>query len=545
MIVVNAQETKEPSGLSQLLLGKKGAENSQFSKFLKAFDLNTVVENEDFNLETALEKIITPKEGAHKTIDSNLIVTESKNTKIPVSEKIVISNHQDTKTLLKETTLLHLLQGESIETSEVTPIKTALLEDSESQFLHPKMINMLEPKDIKLVVNAAKNYLKEQIDVIIKEQNIDVKSMPQTLKGLSDMAKKLGVNLEKITLDHIALPKIQEQTKTLKEPLPLLDMKKQEIPTQVASIRTAFIPKESLEVKKQEPLQKALHVKNTETIKTEPLAVNTKTEALHVRNTETIKIDSLAIKSTDNIKTEPLHVKSNDILKTEPVYVKTTSDKQSKAVKIGTTKVVVPTLETENLKTSDTVEVAKVPIATKPLSELLYGETDDKSSDQVSVKITSPETKVSQSSFINIPASDSLEVKAKEAQQMVRHIATDIKEAVENYKPPFTRLKMTLNPAKLGEVDVTLIQRGNNVHINISSNNTAVTLLSQNITELKTQLANNGVVNTSMQFSTSHGEHQQQEGRHQQFQSYKDIEQLSEEELEIITSMEIILPRYV
>jgi flagellar hook-length control protein FliK len=104
---------------------------------------------------------------------------------------------------------------------------------------------------------------------------------------------------------------------------------------------------------------------------------------------------------------------------------------------------------------------------------------------------------------------------------------------------------MTLNPAKLGEVEVTLIQRGSNVHININSNNTALTLLAQNVNELKTQLANNGVVNTSMQFSTSHGEHQQQEGRHQQFQAYKELDQMSEEELDMITSMEIILPRYV
>ncbi|MEA3523851.1 MAG: flagellar hook-length control protein FliK [Campylobacterota bacterium] len=512
MIVVNAQETKEPSGLSQLLLGKKGSQNSQFSKFLEAFDLNEMLETKDFNLETALDKAIVSKEKSGKIIEQDLIVLEPKNSKIVTSKETIIDDIPNKKTLLKETTLSHLLQGEAIETAEIDSIKTVPLEDNESQFLHPKMINMLEPKDIKLVVNSAKTYLKEQIDVIIKEQNIDIKSMPQTLKGLSEMAKKLGVNLEKITLDHIALPKIQEQVKAQKEPIPLLDMKKQEIPVQTASIRSAFIPKESQEIKKQEPLQRALHVK-----------------------------------SENHVKAEPLHVKSENHVKAEPLHVKDTQEKIT-PVKIDISKVITKTIEADLPQTSKPLELnkeqAKLTV-NKSLSDLLHTDTKSDGDDTVVIKTVTTQTKVSESSFVNIASSDSLEVKAKEAQQMVRHFATDIKEAVENYKPPFTRLKMTLNPAKLGEVDVTLIQRGNNVHINISSNNTALTVLSQNINDLKTQLTNSGVVNTSMQFSTSHGEHQHQEGRHQQFQTYKDLDQMSEEELEIITSMEIILPRYV
>jgi len=491
MIVVSAKEAKESSGLSQLLLGKQGTTDTKFASFLEAFNLSGNLENEEFNLENILEKVVRPKNINTKISDSHLLVVDTK-----IEEKSIVSVKTDSQTVLKETTLLHLLQGEDVSSTKGEQIQSiAFVEEDESHFLHPKMINTLEPKDIKLVINSAKTYLKEQIGIIVKEQNIDVKSMPQTLKGLSEMAKKLGVNLEKITLETIIPPKIKEQVLITKESIPLLDMKKQESYVRVLPIKSSAILKEN-EIKKEDPLRKALHVKSSETF-----------------------------------KTEPLHVKGNEDKKVP--------------IKVNTSKVVLSTSEVNSI--ADTVEVLKPakPIQANPLSALLHTDEVSEDDNKVFIKTSITETKISQSSFVNVLDADSLEVKSKEAQQMVRHFASEMKEAVENYKPPFTRLKMTLNPAKLGEIDVTLIQRGSNVHINISSNNTAVTLLANNVNELKTQLANNGVVNTSMQFSTSHGEHQQREGQHQQFQAYKDFDQLSEEELEMITSMEIILPRYV
>jgi flagellar hook-length control protein FliK len=484
MIVVSAKETKEPSGLSQLLLGNESVDDNKFSKFLDSFKFGELLQNSDVDLKNVMDKIVTTKDTKSNIIDLNTVIVDMKNPKIS------LSNDSTHKAVLKDTKLSNLLQGEDIEIDNL--LQSEALEDNESQFLHPKMINTLSNEDLKLVVKSAKTYLKDQIDVIVKEQNIDLKNTPQTLKGLSEMAKKLGVNLEKITLEDISLPKLQEKltsTSTTKERVPLLDMKKQEPQLHVSSLRSTFITKEQNDVKKQEPLQKALHVKVGEDKSTKATQPSSAIKELSISsNTDT-----------------------PDIL--------------------------------------EDIDISELPKSTKvknePLLELLQSETESDSSDSVQTKTSTTETKITHSSFVNTPSSDSLEVKVKEAQQMIRHFSSDIKEAVENYKPPFTRLKMTLNPAKLGEVDVTLIQRGNNVHININSNNTALTLLAQNVNELKTQLANNGVVNTSMQFSTSHGEHQQQEGRHQQFQAYKELDQMSEDELDMITSMEIILPRYV
>lgn len=461
MIVVSAKETKEPSGLSQLLLGNEAVDDSKFSKFLESFQLNSA------DIKT-------------KFINPDMIVVDAKSSNTDVIDD------KNIKTVLKDTTLLTLLQGED-------STKTQELQKSEIQFIHPKMINMLTSEDIKLVVKSAKTYLKKQIETVVREQNIDLKNLPQTLKGLTTMAEKLGVNLQEITLEDIALPKIQEKilkATGTKESIPLLDIKKQDRQLHISSLRTALVSKKSDDSgKKQEPLQKALHVSERGAFQ----------QALHV--SEVKKQETPIVKTTDESK---IFTSDNNIKMMEKAEVKTDS-----------------------------------------LSSILQDDSSEKKSESSHTKTNILEAKVSQSSFVNVSSADSIDVKAKEAQQMLRHFSVDIKDAVENYKPPFTRLKMTLNPAKLGEVDVTLVQRGNSVHINVSSNNTALTILAHNVNELKTQLANNGVVNTSMQFSTSHGEQQQQEGRHQQFQVYKDLEQMSEDELETITSMQITLPRYV
>ncbi len=467
MIVVSTKETKEPSGLSQLLLGKDSADENKFSKFLESFELIGLADNEDKEIVVKNSLKSFSEDIQVKTDDTKVIIVDVK------SDKKVIDKSENVKSLLKETNLSVLLQGEEIETEEFLDNQIKNLQETESDFLHPKMINTLSEEDIKTVVKSAKVYLKEQIETIAKEQNIDLKNTPQTLKGLSELAKKLGVNLQKITLEDVATPKLKEKTVHIKESIPVLDMKKQEPQIQVSTLRATFVPnkEQTNKIKKEEPLQKALHVK---------------------------------LNDNNNIK------------------------------------------ESTNIVDGDVVELFKTESKkVETLTQLLQGNIENEETASKQVSLEPKELKVSQSTFVDIAPKDSLEVKAKEAQQMLRHFATDLKDAVENYKPPFTRVKMTLNPAKLGEVDVTLIQRGNNVHINVNSNNTALTLLAQNVNELKTQLANNGVINTSMQFSTSHGEHQHQEGRHQQFQNYKEFEQMSEEEVEMITSMEIILPKYV
>ena len=145
---------------------------------------------------------------------------------------------------------------------------------------------------------------------------------------------------------------------------------------------------------------------------------------------------------------------------------------------------------------------------------------------------------------------DSLDVKIKEAKQMVKYLSSDVKTAIEDYKSPFTKIKVQLNPKNLGEVDLTIVKRGKNLHVNINSNNTAISSLSMNINELKVQLSNNGINNATFNFNgnTQSGDQQaqQQQNRHNEQKANKEYNYFENEEEneEILSSLEIIIPQY-
>lgn len=135
--------------------------------------------------------------------------------------------------------------------------------------------------------------------------------------------------------------------------------------------------------------------------------------------------------------------------------------------------------------------------------------------------------------------------KIVESKQLIQHMAQNIKESMENYRPPFTKITMQLNPQKFGEMEVTLVQRGNNVHINISANTTALTVMMQNAHELKAQLSTHGLGDASMNFSS----HQQQQENHHRRENahsaYEKFQEYEDEFTEVATALEIIVPRYI
>lgn len=146
---------------------------------------------------------------------------------------------------------------------------------------------------------------------------------------------------------------------------------------------------------------------------------------------------------------------------------------------------------------------------------------------------------------------DSFEVKLNEAKQMIKYISQDVKTAIEDYKSPFTRVKLQLNPQRLGEVDLTIVQRGKNLHINLSSNNVAINTLAANVNDLKVQLNNSGINNATLNFNNnsqgSDSSAQQQQQNHQnQREAQKEYNYFDNQEKneEVISSLEIVVPNY-
>ncbi|MBA1438600.1 MAG: flagellar hook-length control protein FliK, partial [Epsilonproteobacteria bacterium] len=153
---------------------------------------------------------------------------------------------------------------------------------------------------------------------------------------------------------------------------------------------------------------------------------------------------------------------------------------------------------------------------------------------------------------LHLKSAESFEVKLGEAKQMIKYLSHDIKQAIEDYKAPFTRVKVQLNPQNLGEVDLTVVQRGKNLHINLSSNNAAINALAMNANDLKVQLQNNGIQNASLNFNTSsQGEqngggshpHQQRQDNQKGSNEYGYFE-TEEQNQELQNSLEIVVPYY-
>ena len=123
------------------------------------------------------------------------------------------------------------------------------------------------------------------------------------------------------------------------------------------------------------------------------------------------------------------------------------------------------------------------------------------------------------------------------------NFSSNLKEQVAAYKSPFMRFNITLNPLNLGEVEITMVNRGNNLHINFNSNTQTMNLFLQNQAEFKNSLVNMGFTELEMNFSD-----QNQPKKEQGQKSYKGSKFNADdaEQSEPSTPrLELVVPRYV
>lgn len=128
-------------------------------------------------------------------------------------------------------------------------------------------------------------------------------------------------------------------------------------------------------------------------------------------------------------------------------------------------------------------------------------------------------------------------------KETLQYFSQDLKEAVDQYKAPITKLSINLNPNNLGEVEVTLIQRGNNLHINFNSNTNAMNLFIQNQAEFKNSLVNMGFTGLEMNFSDQgKREQNQNQGKNRSGYGFKDALDGKNESEKV--NLELVLAKY-
>ena len=388
------------------------------------------------------------------------------------------------KTPAKHDALLALLKNEDI----------SLADSKETLELNPKLTQNLSVNEIKTLVNDAKVYLKAKILQSDDYKNSQIKELPKTLKGLAKLAKIVGIDVSKITVEEVQG----------KEP-------------GVKPVNTKELVPHAKELKPQTEVPHAKEAKSQE-IKSTPLfKAQTRVQTEHT--TEQIvqsKQFKIEVKTPKEKADETLKL----LLRGEKVSQNNSA--LTADFSVATAKVIAPTASS----------------ITGTLEQLLRAENND----------TKDSTTSSKTDGLTVHKADSFEVKLNEAKQMIRYLSADVKTAIEDYKSPFTRVKIQLNPQKLGEVDLTIVQRGKNLHINVSSNNVAINTLAMNANELKSQLANSGINNATLNFnndSQSNNSQQQQnrqnERQAEQEYTYFDNEEASEE---VLSSLEIVVPQY-
>ena len=132
--------------------------------------------------------------------------------------------------------------------------------------------------------------------------------------------------------------------------------------------------------------------------------------------------------------------------------------------------------------------------------------------------------------------------KNKATRGSLNQFANDLREKIESYKPPIMKLQMSLVPKNLGEVEVTLLNRGNNLHVNITSNTNAMSLFTQNQAEFKNSLVNMGFTNLEMNFSDQGKSNQQhQNSRQNRDSSFEEAQDQHDHE----STIELVVPQYI
>ena len=154
---------------------------------------------------------------------------------------------------------------------------------------------------------------------------------------------------------------------------------------------------------------------------------------------------------------------------------------------------------------------------------------------------------------LKISPKEELKTKTEQLAQKISHsriketlnnFANELREKIENYKPPLMKIQMTLKPQNLGEVGVTLLNRGNTLHVNINSNANAISIFTQNQAEFKNSLVNMGFTNLQMNFGTN-SQSGNQEQQRQKFSNDKILSESNENEFETIQNIELVIPRYI
>ena len=446
------------------------------------------------------ENTILDEKGAKKSVSTHLLdnllkiitILKNPNTKAPSFPSF---SNNFTKLVNSETALKELKGINNI---------TDLLKLSVKYSLGLEKISV---KNIDLEA------LKKEFPLLAKKEFF-VPIKIDSIKGekvLADIKKEVEVKPAVLSINNIEKPKLEvKKEPTLFEKImnSSRDEKREVASTNKEIIKDKVVDekKENISIKITEETKKSIKVVQEEAPKTTVKLESSELTKVGVvkENSELTKVgvvkENSGINTTEVVRTNEIRVEPNIVKKglIESVLQNIKTEKQT------------PALKADFIQKSDNSE---------PKTELASSRVDIK-----------PQLRP-----------DSLSLRP--TRETFSSFAAEFRERVESYKPPLMRMQLALNPKGMGEVDVLIINRGNNLHVSISSNLNTMMLFTQNQAEFKNSLVNMGFTNLEMNFSNQkESKEQQSSNKTSQESSGASKDDDTEEDT---TSIEVILPQYV
>ncbi len=166
----------------------------------------------------------------------------------------------------------------------------------------------------------------------------------------------------------------------------------------------------------------------------------------------------------------------------------------------------------------------KIPLKTPPLMPLIGAnpppnnnaptplEKEEKTKEISDNKEKTKETNSSVQNAQNTQASDKIsDNKSTAPKETIRHFTQQLKQEIQEYKPPMSKISMDLFPKELGKVEVTIQKVGKNLKVSVISHNNSLQTFLDNQQDLKNSLNALGFEGVDLSFSQDSSKEQPKE----------------------------------
>jgi flagellar hook-length control protein FliK len=376
-------------------------------------------------------------------------------------------------------------------------------------------LNILKTETIKELPTIENNPIKKPININNTKKNSDKKIINNLTELLNKTKKETKTNLNQDKTETAKSNNSNNQEKDISEILNLL-------------INNKLSPKISNEIKKEiKKIKKDLN----------PL-IKKEIEATLKQNKNLLTQKVISkIKKTDNFE-ELITIANKNGLNIKKIItkiIKKTSLKLQNTEKLPKPKII---LNNKHFKLKKSHQMLL-----KQHQTQINKKNEQKDILQTLLITKTPEKKIDSSkknpdnleNIIKPEINHNFEIKHKiiQAKESIKHFSNNLKEAIENYKPPISKLSIELHPKELGKVEVTIIHRGDNLQININSNNHAINFFHTHQNELKNTLVNIGYNGIDMNFNLNQNQNKEQKKAFKQYSSNQKNEEYDELIIEI------------